>query len=163
MKEENAVASLVEDYLNLKKHEFKSIVDKITPKNPKFISKIEKNKYLNYEDIHIILIYNYTDYEIREDKYYHTLNDTLIDITHFTREKDNLLEFLKKELKSYYPKHCFRLFKNEMIDLVLNINNDNFFVLEKGLNFIYSYNQFGIKNTEQFSILVNYVVLNDIN
>ncbi len=50
-----------------------------------------------------------------------------------------------------------------MIDLVLNINNDNFFVLEKGLNFIYSYNQFGIKNTEQFSILVNYVVLNDIN
>ncbi len=160
MKEENAVASLVEDYLNLKKHEFKSIVDKITPKNPKFISKIEKNKYLNYEDIHIILIYNYTDYEIREDKYYHTLNDTLIDITHFTREKDNLLEFLKKELKRTLKEYKIN---DEMIDLVLNINNDNFFVLEKGLNFIYSYNQFGIKNTEQFSILVNYVVLNDIN
>lgn len=160
MKEENAVASLVEDYLNLKKHEFKSIVDKITPKNPKFISKIEKNKYLNYEDIHIILIYNYTDYKIREDKYYHTLNDTLIDTTHFTREKDNLLEFLKKELKRTLKEYKIN---DEMIDLVLNINNDNFFVLEKGLNFIYSYNQFGIKNTEQFSILVNYVVLNDIN
>ncbi|MCX4248448.1 MAG: hypothetical protein OSJ65_01645 [Bacilli bacterium] len=160
MKEENVVASLVEDYLNLKKHEFKSIVDKITPTSPRFISKIETNKYLNYEDTHIILVYNYTEYEIREDKYYHTLNDSLIDITHFTREKDNLLEFLKKELKRTLKEYKIN---DEMIDLVLNINNDNFFVLEKGLNFIYSYNQFGIKNTEQFSILVNYVVLNDIN
>lgn len=156
MKRENVVKHLVSEYLNLKNHEFKSIVDKITPVNPKFMSKIETNKYLNYEDTHIILIYNYTDYEIREDKYFHTLNDNLIDITHFTREKDNLLEYLRKEIKSTLKEYKITY---DMIDLVLSLNNDNFLTTEDGLKFIYSYNQFGIKSTDYFSILVNYKVL----
>ncbi len=147
------VELLVKDYISLKEHEYKSIISKLNKAKYNFKSKIEYNTLNNYKDTHVILTYNYTNILIREDKYFHTLNGDLIDINHFTRGKDLLLDNIKESIKNHLKgMHV----THDMIDLVLSINKENYYVSEDGLIFIYSYNQFGINSADDFRIKVKY-------
>lgn len=147
------VEDLVKDYISLKEHEYKSIISKLKKKSYNFKSKIEENTFEKYKDTHVILTYNYTNIPIREDKYFHTLNGELIDINHFTRGKDILLDTIRESIHSHLKgKHI----TYDMIDLVLSLNKENYYVCEYGLIFIYSYNQFGINSIGDFYIKVNY-------
>lgn len=148
---------LTKEYLKIKKHEYNSIKSKVTCINPKFKSRVEEHTTHDYHSLHVILLYNYTNYQIREDKFYHTLNDHLIDISHFTRSKDNLIEHLTKELKPILKKYKI---KKDGIKLAVEINLDNFIVEDEYLEFIYSLNQFGIKKFGEVKIQIKYTDLN---
>lgn len=147
------VELLVKDYISLKEHEYKSIISKLKKAKYNYNSRIEYNTFKNYKDTHVILTYNYTNLLIREDKYFHTLNGKLIDINHFTRGKDLLLDNIKESIKNHLKGMHIT---HDMIDLVLSINKENYYVSEDGLIFIYSYNQFGIKSVDDFRIKVKY-------
>lgn len=153
MKNKDDVALLVQEYITLKKHEYKSITSKLNKRIDNFKIKIEYNTFNNYKDTHIILNYNYTDYNIREDKFYHTLNDNIIDIYHFTRGKEVLQDKLKEKIKKTLKEYKIT---NDMIDLVLKFNKDNFYVTSDALIFIYSYSQFGISSFDEFKIKCSY-------
>lgn len=149
----DTVNKLVQEYISLKEHEYKSISSKLKRENNNFKSKIEYNTFNNYNDTHVILTYNYTDYIIREDKFFHTLNDELIDIIHFTRGKELNFSILKQEIKKHLRDYKIT---NDMIDLVLSINKENYYVRESGLTFIYSLNQFGINSLDDFKVEIGY-------
>lgn len=147
------VAALVSEYITLKEHEYKSISVHLKNKPNNFKSRVEYNTFNNYKDTHITLTYSYTTIPIREDKYFHTLNDELIDILHFTRGNEPLLDKLIKEIKLNLKDYKVT---NDMIELVISLNKDNFYVLEDGLLFIYSYNQFGINSLSDFRVKIKY-------
>lgn len=153
MKNIYAVRNLVKEYIILKEHEYNSIISRINnPKEKNFKISLEKNTYSSYKDIHIILNYNYTGYNIREDKFYHTLNDNLIDIYHFTNGCEPSFDILEDKIKEHLK--SYKVTK-DMISLVLKLNKDNFYVMDNSLVFIYSYNQFGINSLSEFRIKVN--------
>ncbi len=145
--------SIAKNYIELKKHEYESIKNKLALTSTSFTSAIKENNYNAYRDIHIILNYNYKNYPIREDKFFHALNDTLIDITHFTKEKDDLIDILTKKLKERLKKYKI---KEDLIRYELRINLENFYVNEEGLLYVYSLNQFGIKATDEFTLLIKF-------
>ena len=60
----DTVNKLVQEYISLKEHEYKSISSKLKREYNNFKSKIEYNTFNNYNDTHVILTYNYTDYAI---------------------------------------------------------------------------------------------------
>lgn len=153
MKNKDTVNKLVQEYISLKEHEYKSISSKLKKNYNNFKSKIEYHNFNDYKDTHIILTYNYTDHSIREDKFFHSLNDELIDITHFTRGSELNYSKLKQEIKDTLKEYRIT---NDMIDLVLSINKDNFYVEGSCLTFVYSLNQFGINSLDDFKVSVEY-------
>ncbi|MCH5166352.1 MAG: hypothetical protein J1F35_00530 [Erysipelotrichales bacterium] len=149
--ENETVNKLINSYLELKKHEFTSIINKLSYNEYSFKNIYEEHNYLNYKDLHIILYYNYGYRLIREDKFFHTLDDKLIDINHFTNDitslKTSLKESLNMSLKEYK-------INESMIDYSINFSLDNFLVFDDGLEFIFSLNQFGIDSNEEIRIKV---------
>lgn len=153
MENKDEVSILVKEYITLKEHEYKSILSKLNNKTNNFKVKIVYNTYENYKDTHIILNYNYTNYNIREDKFYHTLKGNLIDINHFTRGSTFIFDKIKLKIKEHLKeKHI----TDDMIELVLKLNKDNFYINSDALTFIYSYSQFGISSKDYFKIRISY-------
>lgn len=141
---------LAKSYLELKQHEFISIINKLTSDNYSFKNINKESTFNNYKDYQITLIYSYGYNLIREDKFIHYLDNELIDINHFVKETDYLKEELKKSLLKKLKEYKI---KESMIDLTLLINLDNFIVVEGGLEFIYSLNQFGINKTDEIRVI----------
>lgn len=141
---------LAKSYLELKQHEFMSIINKLSSNDYSFKNINKESVFNNYKDYQITLIYSYGYNLIREDKFIHFLDNELIDINHFARETDYLKEELKNALIKKLKKYKI---KKSMIDLTLLINLDNFIVIDGGLEFIYSLNQFGINSTDEIRVI----------
>ena len=141
---------LAKSYLDLKRHEFISIINKLTSDNYSFKNINKESSFYNYKDYQITLLYSYGYRLIREDKFIHFLDDELIDINHFVKETDYLKEELKESLLKKLKKYKI---KESMIDLTLLINLDNFIVIDGALEFIYSLNQFGINSTDEVRVI----------
>lgn len=146
---DNAVVNeLAKSYLNLKYDEFNSIKKRLKDKDCYFNTKVQSNRYLDYEDIHLTVYFNYANNLIREDKFYHLFNDKLIDLHDFFPDTEDLKEYLIEALKKY------KVNKN-LADLTLFLSLDNFYVGSRGLTFLFNKNQFGFNTDSEIKIEVS--------
>lgn len=111
---------VAKDYLELRRHEFTNIVEKMSKEESYFYNEFKFHQYNNLSSLNLIIHSSLNSIE-KEYVSFHYLNDTLVTIDDLFVIDDNLKKIITSSLNN--PS--------------IAINFNNFYLTEAGLNFIY--------------------------